>query len=177
YGGGLRVVDDCDLGRVLTHSGGYPGYGSHMVLLPEAGVGSFVFNNATYTTLGLTNFKLMLKLRREGAIPDRAIPVSAGLAMSYALAKSAWGAGSVEGLPLANNVAPDRDLDRRARDIAELKEAVGACDTSSAIVPISAMEGRFEWSCERGRVAGRVQRAPTADLQLQVISFAQGHSQ
>ena len=56
-------------------------------------------------------------------------------------------------------------------------QAVGACDTTAAIVPISAMEGRFEWSCERGRVAGRVQRAPTADLQLQVISFAQGHSQ
>ena len=27
YGGGLRVGDDCTLGRVAFHGGGYPGYG------------------------------------------------------------------------------------------------------------------------------------------------------
>lgn len=172
YGAGLRVVGDCDLGRVLTHSGGYPGYGSHMVLLPEAGVGSFVFNNATYTSLGLTNYKALLALRRAGAIPDRAVPLSPGLAEAYAFAKRAWSAGSLAGLPLANNVAPDRDLVRRAREITELKRAVGSCDTTAQISPVSAMEGRFVWQCTGGRITGRVQRAPTADLQLQVIAFA-----
>lgn len=171
YGAGMFVVGDCELGRVLTHSGGYPGYGSHMVLLPEAGVGSFVFNNATYTSLSLSNYKALLALRRAGAIPDRTLPVSEGLATAYALAKSAWSAGNVAALPLANNVAPDRDLPRRAREIADLKLAVGNCDTSAPIVPVSAMEGWFQWTCATGSVAGRVQRAPTADMQLQVIDF------
>jgi serine-type D-Ala-D-Ala carboxypeptidase/endopeptidase len=172
YGAGLRVVGDCDLGRVLTHSGGYPGYGSHMILLPEAGVGSFVFTNATYTSLGLANYKALLALRRAGAVPDRPVPLAPGLAESYALAKRAWTAGSLAGLPLANNVAPDRDLARRARDIGEIKQAVGSCDTSAPITPVSAMEGRFVWTCTGGNVSGRVQRAPTVDLQLQVVAFS-----
>lgn len=173
YGAGMRVIGDCELGRVLTHSGGYPGYGSHMVLLPEAGVGTFVFNNATYTSLAHTNYKALLALRRAGAIPDRATPVSDGLAAAYDLARKAWGAGTVDGLPLANNVLLDSDLARRARTISTIKAAVGTCDTASLITPISAMEGRFEWNCATGKVAGRVQRAPTAEMQLQVIDFRQ----
>ncbi|MFN6933977.1 MAG: serine hydrolase domain-containing protein [Tsuneonella sp.] len=172
YGGGLRVVGDCELGRVLTHSGGYPGYGSHMVLLPDAGVGSFVFNNATYTSLALSNYKALLALRRAGAIPDKPLPASEALSEAYLLAKLAWTTGTVESLPLANNVALDRDLARRNRDIADIKEAVGTCDTGGPIVPLSAMEGRFEWQCATGTIAGRIQRAPTADLQFQVISFS-----
>ncbi|MGX7925894.1 serine hydrolase domain-containing protein [Tsuneonella sp. HG094] len=173
YGAGMRVIGDCELGRVLTHSGGYPGYGSHMVLLPEAGVGTFVFNNATYTSLAQTNYKALLALRRAGAIPDRATPVSDGLAAAYDLARKAWGAGTVDGLPLANNVLLDSDLARRARTISTIKAAVGTCDTASLITPISAMEGRFEWNCATGKVAGRVQRAPTAEMQLQVIDYRQ----
>ena len=171
YGAGMRVIDDCDLGRVLTHSGGYPGYGSHMALLPEAGVGSFVFNNATYTSLGLSNYKALLALRRAGAIPDRRIATDPGLENAYALARKAWSTGSVDTLPLANNVAPDRDLARRAREISQLKSMSGICDTSAPILPISRMEGTFEWTCANGKVAGRVQRAPTSNLQLQVIEF------
>lgn len=41
YGMGLQVMVDCELGQVLAHGGGYPGYGSYMVLLPERGVGFF----------------------------------------------------------------------------------------------------------------------------------------
>jgi CubicO group peptidase (beta-lactamase class C family) len=40
YGMGMRVVQDCELGLILTHGGGYPGYGSNVVLLPESGTGT-----------------------------------------------------------------------------------------------------------------------------------------
>jgi CubicO group peptidase (beta-lactamase class C family) len=172
YGAGMRVLGDCDLGRVLNHSGGYPGYGSHMALLPEAGVGSFVFNNATYTSLSTSNYKVLIALRRAGAIPDRAKPVSPDLARAYDLARSAWETGTLDEVPLANNVALDSDLKRRAAAISNLKNGVGVCDTTSAIEPVSAMEGRFTWRCASGSVVGRVQRAPTADLELQVIEFS-----
>jgi serine-type D-Ala-D-Ala carboxypeptidase/endopeptidase len=171
YAGGLSVIDDCDLGRVVTHSGGYPGYGSNMLLLPEAGVGIFVFNNRTYAGSGLAQAKAMLALRRAGAIPDRTVPVSPGLAEAYALAKTVWTSGDPARVPLANNVAMDRDLARRAKDIAELKARVGACAMSEVAVPVSAMEGTFTWTCAGGKVNGRVQRAPLAALQLQVVDF------
>jgi len=48
YGMGFRVAQDCDLGLTLGHGGGYPGYGSYLLLLPEYGVAVFAFANRTY---------------------------------------------------------------------------------------------------------------------------------
>lgn len=45
YGMGMIVAADCDLGLTLSHGGGYPGYGSHVLLLPDYGVGVFAFAN------------------------------------------------------------------------------------------------------------------------------------
>ncbi len=171
YGTGLNVIDDCELGRVLTHGGGYPGYGSNMVLLPDAGVGMFVFNNRTYAGAGLAQMKALLALRRSGAIPDRVTPVSSGLAEAYLQATRAWVGGRLDDLPLANNVALDRDLDRREREIAEIKKSAGTCARFEPIVAISAMEGTFTWTCTSGKVTGRVQRAPLVRLKLQVLDF------
>ncbi|MFD1788798.1 serine hydrolase domain-containing protein [Sphingomonas floccifaciens] len=171
YGMGWRVIDDCDMGRVVTHSGGYPGYGSNVALLPDAGVGVFVFSARTYTGGALPMWKTLMALRDAGLATPRTVPVSEGLAAAYAAAKTAWTAGDATVAPLANNVLLDRDAARRAREIADAKAQVGTCTMAEAIRPISAMEGTFTWHCERGHIAGRVQRAPTPALSLQVIDF------
>ena len=49
YGFGLVIEDDRRLGRVVSHSGGYPGFGSHMRWHPESGWGVIVLGNRTYT--------------------------------------------------------------------------------------------------------------------------------
>jgi CubicO group peptidase (beta-lactamase class C family) len=171
YGAGINVIDDCELGRALTHSGGYPGYGSYMMLLPDAGVGMFAFNNLTYTSGSGAVAKAMLALRRAGTIPDRPVPVSTGLARAYGLARQVWVSGDPSTAPLANNVLMDQDLARRQAALAQLREKVGSCAMSEAIKPISAMEGTFTWTCASGRIFGRVQRAPLEALQLQVLEF------
>jgi CubicO group peptidase (beta-lactamase class C family) len=173
YGMGLYSTDDCELGRVIRHTGGYPGYGSAMALMPEAGVGMFTFNSRTYFSNSATVTQALLRLRRAGLVPDRPIPVSTGLASAYAFAKDAWQKAAFEGVPLAMNIPLDQDLDRRRAAIATLKDKLGACDMTSAIVPVSAMEGRFEWTCARGILQGRVQRAPTAQLLLQRLDFTE----
>ena len=48
YGKGMYAAVDCDLGLTLSHGGGYPGYGSHVLLLPDYGVGIFALANRTY---------------------------------------------------------------------------------------------------------------------------------
>ena len=48
YGMGMNVAVDCELGLTLSHGGGYPGYGSHVLLLPDYGVGIFALANRTY---------------------------------------------------------------------------------------------------------------------------------
>jgi CubicO group peptidase (beta-lactamase class C family) len=51
YGYGLLVDDDSLLGRFVSHSGGYPGFGSHMRWHPESGWGVVALGNRTYAPM------------------------------------------------------------------------------------------------------------------------------
>lgn len=48
YGFGLQPRLDSRFGRVVCHSGGYPGYGSHMRWFPDLGMSIVVLGNTTY---------------------------------------------------------------------------------------------------------------------------------
>ena len=172
YAMGWIVIDDCDLGRVVTHSGGYPGYGSIVYLLPDRGVGIFAFSNRTYSAPASAAWRALMALNSAGALPGRAEPVSAGLAQAYGMARAIWQRGDVTGAPLANNFLLDRDAERWKAEIARVKRDVGACALTEEIEPVSAMEGLFTWVCEKGRVRGRVQRAPTTGVTIQALSYA-----
>ncbi|MEO6581980.1 MAG: serine hydrolase domain-containing protein [Sphingomicrobium sp.] len=172
YAMGWRVTDDCDLGRVAAHGGGYPGYGSYVLLLPDKGVGLFAFSSLTYGGAYLPTWRAALALGKAGALADRTIPVSSGLAAAYANAQAVWRAGDIGTAPLANNVIMDRDRAAWAKLITEVKALTGDCAGTEAVVPISAMEGKFSWACSHGRVDGRVQRAPTPGVALQALEFA-----
>lgn len=172
YGMGWRVLDDCDLGRVVTHTGGYPGYGSVVLLLPDKGVGIFAFSSKTYGGPSLAAFRAALALQKAGALAEPALPVSAGLAAAYDAARAVWRSGEIGSAPLANNMLMDRDAPRWKTMLAGLKAEVGTCAASEAIIPVSAMEGRFSWTCEHGRISGRVQRAPTPAVTIQALEFS-----
>jgi CubicO group peptidase (beta-lactamase class C family) len=171
YGMAWRVVDDCDLGRIVTHTGGYPGYGSVVLLLPDKGVGLFAFSSKTYGGASLPTLRAALALSKAGFLSDRAVPVSAGLASAYDSARAVWARGDIAAAPLANNLLLDRDPARWKTLLAGLREEVGECRGDEPVMPVSAMEGRFEWSCTHGRISGRVQRAPTNALSLQALEF------
>ncbi|HKR24388.1 MAG TPA: serine hydrolase domain-containing protein, partial [Allosphingosinicella sp.] len=71
YGMGLRIAQDCDLGLTLAHGGGYPGYGSYLLLLPERGVGVFAFANRTYAGPSPPVWASALALQRAGLLAPR----------------------------------------------------------------------------------------------------------
>jgi len=52
YGMGLYVADDVRLGRFVHHSGGYPGFGSHMRWHPDTRWGIVALANRTYAPMG-----------------------------------------------------------------------------------------------------------------------------
>lgn len=176
YGAGLVVAKDCALGDLLFHSGGYPGYGSHMLLMPNAGVGIFAFANRTYAAPLPPVWDAADRLRKAGFIVDRPIPVSPHLAAAHAAATRIWAAGSVEGpgeAPfLAMNMLLDRSAANWAAHLAGLKAAVGQCDTSPAIVPTGQLSGNFEWPCERGSIRGQLLLAPTRSPQIQALRLS-----
>ena len=68
---GFRVAQDCDLGLTLAHGGGYPGYGSYLLLLPEHGVGIFAFANRTYAGPSPPVWQAAVALHRAGLLTGR----------------------------------------------------------------------------------------------------------
>jgi CubicO group peptidase (beta-lactamase class C family) len=50
YGFGLIIDQDPELGRIVHHAGGYPGFGSHMRWHPATGTGVVALANSTYAT-------------------------------------------------------------------------------------------------------------------------------
>ncbi len=51
YGMGLRITDHRDLGRFVHHSGGYPGFGSHMRWHPDTRWAVVALGNRTYAPM------------------------------------------------------------------------------------------------------------------------------
>jgi hypothetical protein len=142
------------------------------MLLPDKGVGIFAFSNRTYAGPRDPAFRAAFALQKAGLLNDPALPVTPGLAAAYDSARAVWSGGDITVAPLANNMLLDDSAADWARRIADLKAEVGTCPAAEPIVPISAMEGRFTWRCERGRLTGRVQRAPTPQLTIQALQFA-----
>ncbi|OHC94804.1 MAG: penicillin-binding protein [Sphingomonadales bacterium RIFCSPLOWO2_12_FULL_63_15] len=173
YGFAMRVAQDCDLGLTLAHGGGYPGYGSHVMLMPDHGVGIFVFTNRTYNGGSGPAWDAAVALHKAGALIARTIPVSALLADGYAAAGRIYAAGDVLAARdrLAMNFLMDHDAAQWDKRIAAVKQEVGACASDAPIVATGALAGRFTWTCERGRVAGTILLAPTPDAQIQELSF------
>ena len=171
YGMGLRVSIDCDLGMTLAHGGGYPGYGSYMLLVPEHGIGIFAFSNGTYAAPLAPVWDSALELTRAGLAPRRTLPVSAALAEAYRAAGAVYRAGNVEaaGPLLAMNFLMDRSSADWARDLAGLKLVLGDCRTDSPITATGALEGTFTWSCQRGDINGELLLAPTRPASIQEL--------
>ena len=174
YAMGLIAAADCDLGLTLSHGGGYPGYGSHVLLLPDYGVGIFAFANRTYAGPRPPVWDAAMALHRAGLLTPRPVPVSTALTTAYAAVGRMFAAGSITagGDVLAMNMPMDRDAEHWARDFAALKAGVGSCDTAAPITPTAALSGRFTWTCERGRVNGWLLLAPTRDPRIQALDLS-----
>jgi hypothetical protein len=170
---GFYVASDCDLGMTLNHGGGYPGYGSHVLLVPDYGIGIFALANRTYAGPRAPVWDAAVTLQRAGYLKPRASHPSSALTGAYAAATQIYTAGSVTsaGDVLAMNFLMDKDADHWARSLAELKRDVGVCETDAPIAPTGELAGEFTWRCERGRVKGQLLLAPTPAPRIQSLTF------
>lgn len=174
YAMGWRVAQDCDLGLTLAHGGGYPGYGSHVMLMPDYGVGIFALSNRTYAGPSAPAWDSAVMLHKAGLLKRAEVPVSPELADFYARAGQAYASGNIS--PFDGRVAMNFPLDRTAENwakvLAELKAKSGTCVTSAPITATGAMSGTFKWTCDKGEVQGQVLLAPTHPITLQSLRFS-----
>ena len=171
YGMGFSVTQDCDLGVTLGHGGGYPGYGSYVLLLPEYATGVFAFANRTYAGPSGVVWNVAMELHRGGWFTDRALPVSAALAQAYSAAGAIYTKGTIAPgrAVLSPNFLLDRSEENWAADLARLRSQAGACRTDEPITATGALSGTFKWSCERGGITGFLLLAPTRATAIQAL--------
>lgn len=173
YGMGLRVSADCELGQVLAHGGGYPGYGSYMILMPDRRTGLFAFANRTYAGPSAPLLEAASTLVRAGLAPVRPLATSDILAERYADLGRIWAAGDVSVVQdrLAMNFLMDRSVDNWRTVLDVLKTDAGDCATDASITPTGALSGTFRWACEKGVIDGRLLLAPTTPVMIQALNF------
>ncbi|KTE08224.1 serine hydrolase domain-containing protein [Sphingopyxis sp. H115] len=173
YGMGWRVAQDCDLGLTLAHGGGYPGYGSHVMLMPEHGVGVFAFANRTYAGPSAPAWDTAVLMDQAGLLEPRAVPVSPAVAEAYAAAKAAYAAGDLGPLGgrLAMNFLMDRSAANWKAELARLRAEVGACPSDEPLAPTGAMSATFRLNCDKGRLDGVILLAPTMPATVQALRF------
>ena len=174
YGMGFNVILDNTLGFTMSHSGGYPGFGSHVLLMPERGAAVFAFANRTYAGPVAPVWEAAAMLERAGMLPPvRPQPGSAMLTDGYGAVGAIYKSGGVLAAngKLAMNFLMDRDADGRARDLAALKSQVGDCDTTSPVRPTGGLSGEFTWKCGQGQIKGNLLLAPTLSTQIQSMTL------
>jgi hypothetical protein len=170
---GLSPRADCELGFALSHGGGYPGYGSYVLLMPDSGVGVFAFANRTYSGPSAPVTRAALALTRAGLAPPRELPVSGALAEAYRVAVGIYAAGDLgpgKGR-FAMNFLMDQSAENWARELAKLKREVGACPGDTPLKATGLLSGAFKWSCERGAIEGELLLSPTQPPEIQSLSL------
>jgi CubicO group peptidase (beta-lactamase class C family) len=125
YGFGLFVEHYPDLGTVVSHSGGYPGFSAHMRWQTATGLGVVGFENATYAQVavpvGLALAGIMADAEEARVVVQ---PWPETLAAAEAVEAVVLGADVPAGL-LSENVELDEPLGRRRRLWAAAIESLG----------------------------------------------------
>jgi len=171
YGYGLVNAADSKIGRRAHHSGGLPGYGSHMLLLPESGIGIFAFGNRTYApmsriTLAVAETVHALQPSRAPAAP------SPWLKRAVEAVVAAYAAGRIEVAEavFAGNLLLDMPARLRNVELAALKERLGVGRLES-IVPVHALDGSFTMACANGRLRGEITLSPDPEPGIQDLTL------
>jgi serine-type D-Ala-D-Ala carboxypeptidase/endopeptidase len=172
YGYGLVSSADPQLGRLLGHSGGLPGFGSNVLFSPDAGIGLFCFANVTYAGPEPTNVEAAGVLAAHGLWRARPIAVSPALRTAAEAVAEAYAAGRLDGAQarFAPNLLADRPLVLRNRDLSEVKSKLGD-GRLNRIDARHALAGRISFACDRGEAVCDLALTPGGDPQIQVLKF------
>jgi CubicO group peptidase (beta-lactamase class C family) len=192
YGFGLFVEDHPGFGRIVSHSGGYPGFGSNMRWHPASGTGVIALANSTYAPM------MALATRLLDAVLRHREPPASGYGVALAPA-AREGAGpwpetlaareAVSGLLqswddaqasrlFSPNVAQDAPFDERQQVIATIRERIGDfrddAESEQGRRPTFDTPAHCRWwlAGERGVVQVQIQLNPERPPRVQSLSLA-----
>jgi CubicO group peptidase (beta-lactamase class C family) len=157
YGFGLFVTHDLRLGHVVGHSGGYPGFGSHMRWHPASGVGVIALGNRTYAPMSTHAAEALTTLVTREAAPIRAVVPWEATRTARAQVERllrAWDDGLAAEV-FASNVELDDPLERRRAQLDRIRDRHGVLTADPDAAPESDSPAHLAWWV-RGARGGRV---------------------
>jgi CubicO group peptidase (beta-lactamase class C family) len=179
YGFGLFVDEDPSIGRVVSHSGGYPGFGSNMRWHPATGLGVIALGNATYAQMSAVT----------GPVLDALLPRSASYHVALApagpwpqtlAARDAvdrllrnWDDAAADSL-FCENVALDSPYAERRVTLDLIRERIGDFASSATRPAESDTPAHCRWwlTGERGTVQAQIQLNPERPPRVQSLTVA-----
>jgi CubicO group peptidase (beta-lactamase class C family) len=170
YGYGLGAHESCDFDHIVSHTGGLPGFGAILVLLPERGIAVVGATNLTYTAPD--PWPAVVLLNGKGAIPKRTIRPRPELEMAQRAVASL--------LAQWDKAAAEARFDRTfwfyespeelEAHLADLRERLGQCSPRS-LEAENALRGTQKLQCERGELDVYVTLTPEVPPLIQHLEL------
>lgn len=184
YGWGLVAEEHPRHGAIVSHSGGYPGFGAHMRWHIDSGIGVVVLENARYSgairaaTAGLT---AVLDSTRAAESAPALWPET--LAARAAVEELLRGRPDAVARIASDNLALDEPLTRRATHAATIAVRIGLAPDAPVIAADAAPDAadsesaaHLVWSVRgtRGSARCEVRLTPEASPRLQTLVIRLG---
>ncbi len=176
YGFGLFVEDNLRWGRIVTHSGGYPGFGSNMRWQPSSGLGVIVLANHRYAPSTLLARDLMTSLLGSETVPVRRIHPSSALSDARSGIErllAGWDDELAARL-FAMNVELDEPFDRRRAEIEQIRDVHGALRPDPDMPEQAQTPLHVVWwlaDAHGGRVRVEIRLSPEATALVQTFGL------
>ncbi|MCS6825974.1 MAG: beta-lactamase family protein [Caldilinea sp.] len=172
YGYGLFVMETSDLGRVIGHGGGLPGFGSHMAWLPERDVGVVALANVTYAPAAPFAMTLLRRLVKEAQLRPRPTQPAAALLKAQAEVScllQQWDDALADRL-VAENFFLDTPREEWRRRVETLHSRHGVLQLDGALCVNNPLRGEWRMRGERGWCNVWVTLAPTVPPRVQYLT-------
>jgi CubicO group peptidase (beta-lactamase class C family) len=175
YGFGLVALDHLRWGRIVTHPGGYPGFGSDMRWHPASGFGIIVLANGRYAPASRLARELFNGLLESGVPSARRIRAAAPTEAARAVVEGlleGWDDAAAGGL-FAMNVELDLPIAKRREAIRRIRETHGSLRPDPDERPESQSPFDLTWWMRgaRGRVKVEIQLSPEKQPRVQTLNL------
>lgn len=173
YAYGLFAWLSSDLGRIVGHAGGLPGFGSHMLWLPDHDVGVVALANLTYGHTVPIAVQILRHVVAHAHLTPRPVRPAAALVDAQARVSHLlrqWDDALADDL-FAANFFLDEPRDRWQARLAELRTRHGELHSDGAGEVTNPLRGSWTLRGERGWCRVTLTLAPTLPPRVQHLGI------
>ena len=173
YGYGLFASLTSDFGRFVGHAGGLPGFGSHMVWLPDYDVGVVTLANVTYAPAVPIAMQILRQVVAQAQLTPRRVRPAAALVKAQARTirlLDQWDDALADEL-VAANFFLDEPRARWQSRLEALRSQHGALRVDGDIEVTNPLRGVWKMAGAQGWCRVTITLAPTVPPRVQYLNI------